>query len=197
MNFLAHAYLSFGDPAITVGNLISDFVKGKKKYDYPEDIQRGITLHRNIDTFTDVSEATKKAKEIFRPVYRLYSGPLVDVAYDHFLANDEEEFTTESLFQFSQTVYAIMDKYKSLMPDRFAGMYPYMKAQNWLFSYRTKEGIEKSFRGLVRRSAYMIESDSAFILFQKHHADLKACYNELILAIKPFAKQRIQELMAS
>ena len=110
MNYLAHAYLSFGNPEITVGNLISDFVKGKKKFDYSEGVQRGITLHRNIDSFTDDSEATKKAKEVFRPAYRLYSGALVDVAYDHFLATDEKEFTPEALFRFSQDVYAIMDK---------------------------------------------------------------------------------------
>jgi acyl carrier protein phosphodiesterase len=53
MNYLAHAYLSFGIPEITLGNLISDFVKGKKKNDYPAAIQRGIMLHRAIDTFTD------------------------------------------------------------------------------------------------------------------------------------------------
>jgi len=30
MNYLAHAYLSFDHEEILVGNLISDFVKGKK-----------------------------------------------------------------------------------------------------------------------------------------------------------------------
>jgi acyl carrier protein phosphodiesterase len=30
MNYLAHAYLSFGEPDILAGNMISDFVKGKK-----------------------------------------------------------------------------------------------------------------------------------------------------------------------
>jgi acyl carrier protein phosphodiesterase len=51
MNYLAHAYLSFKHEDILLGNLISDFVKGKKKFDYPLLIQKGITLHRNIDTF--------------------------------------------------------------------------------------------------------------------------------------------------
>ena len=36
MNYLAHAYLSFNDPEILVGNMISDFVKGKKKADNVE-----------------------------------------------------------------------------------------------------------------------------------------------------------------
>lgn len=197
VNYLAHAYLSFGNPGITVGNLISDFVKGKKKFDYPEGIQKGITLHRDIDSFTDNSEATRKAKEIFRPAYRLYSGAIADVAYDHFLAADEKEFTVDSLFEFSQAVYSVMDTHRSYMPDQFAAMYPYMKNHNWLFSYRTKEGIERSFRGLVRRSLYMTESATAFILFQQHYGELKACYDELIPAIKIFAKQRMQELLAS
>ncbi len=197
MNYLAHAYLSFGHAEITVGNLVSDFVKVKKKFDFPAGIQIGITLHRNIDSFTDDSEATKRAKEFFRPAYRLYSGAFVDVLYDHYLANDKDEFTEESLFDFSQSVYAIMDLNRQNMPDLFARMYPYMKGQNWLFNYHTKEGIKQSFRGLVRRSAYLAESDTAFELFQQYDLELKACYKELIPAIKIFARQRIGELTAS
>ncbi len=197
MNFLAHAHLSFGQPELIVGNLISDFVKGKKQYDYPPGIQKGITLHRNIDTFTDTSEATKNAKEFFRPAYRLYSGAFTDVAYDYFLANDEKEFTDESLFRFSQEVYSVMEQYADQMPEQFARMFPYMKKQNWLYGYRTKEGIKNSFGGLVRRSAYLTESHSAFLIFETHFEELRICYDQLIAAIKPFAKQRIQELLTS
>ena len=63
MNYLAHAYLSFNRPGILVGNMISDFVKGKKKYDYPPDILSGIDLHRAIDDFTDMHPVTKSAKQ--------------------------------------------------------------------------------------------------------------------------------------
>src|SRR5262245_44062659 len=105
MNYLAHAYLSFNDPEVLVGNLINDFVKGKKRFDYPKGIQRGIALHRAIDNFTDQHDATREAKAIFRPAYRLYSGAFVDVVYDHFLAIDENEFSERSLFEFSVKVY--------------------------------------------------------------------------------------------
>ena len=93
MNYLAHAYLSFDDREILTGNIISDFVKGKKKFNYPSRIQAGIMLHRLIDNFTDEHAATREAKEFFRPHYRLYSGAFIDVVYDHFLATDETEFT--------------------------------------------------------------------------------------------------------
>ena len=62
MNYLAHAYLSFNIPEILVGNLISDFVKGKRKLDYPPGIRTGITLHRAIDTFTDTHPAIRDVK---------------------------------------------------------------------------------------------------------------------------------------
>ena len=64
MNYLAHAYLSFGDPDILAGNMISDFVKGKKKYEYPDRIQMGITLHRKIDEYTDYTSCYATSQTI-------------------------------------------------------------------------------------------------------------------------------------
>jgi acyl carrier protein phosphodiesterase len=197
LNFLAHAYLSFGNEELTVGNLISDFVKGRKKFDYPQAIQNGITLHRSIDEFTDANEITRLAKEIFRPAYRLYSGAFIDVVYDHFLANDKNEFTGDTLFSFSQEVYKILEQYSNHMPERFARMFPYMKNQNWLYGYREKEMIKNSFNGLVRRSTYMTESHTAYSLFEEYYSELRVYYTEFIREVKPFAKQRMEELLAS
>ena len=100
MNYLAHAYLSFDNSEILVGNMISDFVKGKKKFGYPLAIQQGIMLHRMIDTFTDAHPATKSAITFFKPVVGAYAGAFVDVVYDHFLATDETEFPADSLADF-------------------------------------------------------------------------------------------------
>ena len=111
MNYLAHAYLSFGHPQILLGNMISDFVKGKKQFDYAPLVQKGIKLHRAIDSFTDTHPATKEMKKIFTPVYRLYAGAFGDIVYDYFLANDKKEFETdESLQQFSQNTYTLLEK---------------------------------------------------------------------------------------
>lgn len=194
MNYLAHAYLSFNDPEVLVGNMISDFVKGKKKFDYPFRIQEGIMLHRQIDSFTDTHPATKEAKEFFRPDYRLYSGAFIDVVYDHFLATDEMEFTETSLFNFSQTVYSTLENYQSWLPGHFARMFPYMKSQNWLFNYRTRRGTEKSFDGLVRRSLYLEESETAASLFEKHYQPLQACFRHFWKDAKPFIHRQYESL---
>jgi acyl carrier protein phosphodiesterase len=196
VNYLAHAYLSFNNPEILVGNLISDFVKGKKKFEYPSVVQQGITLHRMIDTFTDEHEATKEAKELFRPHYRLYSGAFIDVVYDHFLAIDENEFTENSLLDFSAGVYSILDSHRQWLPDRFAGMFPYMKSQNWLYHYRTRSGTAKSLEGVVRRAAYLTESHTAFLLFEKYYQPLQQCYRQFWKEALPFVKKQFDILTA-
>jgi acyl carrier protein phosphodiesterase len=196
LNYLAHAYLSFNHPEILVGNMISDYVKGKKKFDYPAGIQKGIILHRAIDTFTDDHPATKKAKEVFRPHYRLYSGAFVDVVYDHFLATDDREFPGSSLLDFSAQVYKMLGEYLHWFPGPFNRMFPYMKEQNWLFNYQEKWGIEKSLGGVVRRAAYLTESDTAFRLFEEHYQLLSGCYRQFWADLQPFARRQFDLLVS-
>lgn len=175
--------------------MISDFVKGKKKYDYPQGIQKGIELHRAIDAFTDAHEATRIAKEIFRPDYRLYSGAFVDVVYDFFLANDADVFTDASLLDFTQTTYLLLEQNSKWFPEKFAGMFRYMKSQNWLYNYRQPHGIEKSFGGLVRRANYLKESETAFRLFTENRGLLQQQYDFFSADIKQFAQKRFQSLL--
>ena len=189
MNYLAHAYLSFGYSELLVGNLISDFVKGKQQFLFPEKIKQGIDLHRAIDAFTDTHDATKAAKEFFRPAYRLYSAAFVDVVYDHFLANDPLHFTPTSLHDFSQSTYRHLNDFHSHLPLRFAEMFPYMQSQNWLYYYHTTEGTIKSFGGVVRRAAYLSDSQPAAEVFHKYYNELQTCYNAFFPELYEFVKK--------
>ena len=194
MNYLAHAYLSFGIPEILVGNMISDFVKGKQILDFPPAIQQGIRLHRAIDQFTDQHPATQEAKVFFRPAYRLYSAAFVDVVYDHFLAADRTLFSPESLQDFSQQTYASLDPFIHHFPDRFARMFPYMKSQDWLYHYQFPEGIRNSFGGLVRRAAFLDDSETAYEVFQTHYDALRKSYQEFMPDVDAFAKKTLAAL---
>lgn len=190
MNYLAHARLSFQHPQILLGNMISDFVKGNKKFDFPPQVQAGINLHRSIDEFTDNHPVTRQAREIFRPAYRLYSGAFIDVVYDHFLAKDPEEFSDDSLLAFSNQVYQQLEPQQQWFPDPFARMFPYMKKQNWLYHYRSAQGIYNSFGGLVRRAAYLSSSEEAREIFDANYQLLQDCYRQFWQDMLPFARQR-------
>ena len=194
MNYLAHAYLSFNKPEILTGNMISDFVKGKKRFDFAENIQKGIMLHRSIDAFTDTHETTKQAKYFFKPAVGLYAGAFVDVAYDHFLACDKNEFTDESLLKFSLSVYSMLADHQYVLPEKLARMLPYMQKDNWLFNYRTLNGAEKSFAGLAHRAKYLSNSTSAFECFKNNYNALKQCYYNFFPAVKDFAHEEFLHL---
>lgn len=195
MNYLAHAYLSYNEPMILVGNMISDFVKGGQKSGYTAAVQKGIELHRAIDSFTDTHPATARAKEVFRPYYRLYSGPITDVIYDHFLATDKSIFSDTSLLHFSRGIYQTLEDEAVHLPPRFLHVLTYMKMDNWLYHYRTPEGMRQSLRGLIRRASFISDSATAFQLFQTHYEELQACYNAFFPDVKQMAKQRLDELL--
>jgi acyl carrier protein phosphodiesterase len=185
MNYLAHAWLSFHEPEITVGNMISDFVKGKKQFEFPAGIQRGIRLHRAIDQFTDSHIATRQLKEFFRPHYRLYSGAFADVVYDHFLANDKNEFPSmEALKAFSFGTYQTLDKHFSLLPAGFQKLFPYMRSQDWLFNYREKwllgVATQGHLPGRIRHGLFDIQCkyrSDAFLLRRFFPRTEKFCHS--------------------
>ncbi|HNP53633.1 MAG TPA: ACP phosphodiesterase [Ferruginibacter sp.] len=188
MNFLAHAYLSFDDPSILLGNLISDFVKGKKQYDYPLPVQQGIRLHRLIDAFTDAHPATRRVRSFFQPDYRLYSGAFADVVYDYFLANDTSIFPNEPLLQqFVSRVYASLQQQTEHFPASFHGLFDSMQEHNWLFHYRFEWGIQRSFAGIAQRARYIDDASRAFELFQKHQTKLEEQYRIFFPLLKYYA----------
>lgn len=195
MNYLAHAYLSFNQPGILVGNMISDHVKGKKQFDYQPIIQKGIRLHRLIDAFTDEHPATKQLKSYFQVPYRLYSGAFADITYDHFLATDVSIFkTSQELHSFTQQVYGILEDNFSSLPEAFQNLLPHMKSQNWLYNYQYTGGIQKSFGGLVYRAKYLTESDIAFELFNRNYTAMKDCYQQFFPELHAFAALKFKEL---
>jgi acyl carrier protein phosphodiesterase len=195
MNYLAHAWLSFHIPEILVGNIISDFVKGKKKFDFAAGIQKGILLHRAIDEFTDTHPATIEAKQCFRPVYRLYSSAFIDVVFDHFLANDPNEFPDgHALAAFTDQTYRLISAFDNVLPPAFKAVFPYMKQHNWLYNYQFREGIRRSFGGLAYRAKYLHESDSAFAIFEENYAELGKSYQDFFPELKQFAVRHLQLL---
>jgi acyl carrier protein phosphodiesterase len=196
MNLLAHAYLSFNNESILVGNMISDYVKGKKQFDYPLPIQAGIQLHRAIDAFTDTHDATQEIKKLFIPAYRLYAGAFTDVVYDHFLANDENEFSSaEGLQSFTKHTYNLLQNNTAYFPEKFAKSFPYMQAQDWLYHYRYNGGMQKSFGGLARRAKYITEIETAFEIFLNNKEIIKESYKIFFPQLKLFTINKMESLL--
>ena len=187
MNFLAHSYLSFSEEQL-VGNMIADFVKNRDVARLPESIQKGIKLHRAIDTFTDAHPLIHEAKAPFRPLVRLYSGAFVDVAFDYFLANDTTENSQREWQEHSQRVYAVLRRHEEFLPEVFKKVLDKMQQDDWLYNYRNEWGIEYSFRNVVNKAQFLDKTTNVFPAFLANKDFLRKKYEIFFPEIKSFAQ---------
>ncbi|MDE1191688.1 MAG: ACP phosphodiesterase [Arachidicoccus sp.] len=193
MNFLAHAYLSFNIPGIFAGNMMGDFVKGKQKNLFPEEIRKGIELHWFIDSFTDTHPVTYKAKQIFKPAAQLYAGLFTDVSFDYFLAKDESIKSDDEWQQFAEDTYKTIETFRPYFPEGFATLFGHMRQHNWLYNYRYLKQIQNSFKNVSLRAKYLfINYEEAFTTFQNNIPFLKDCYDEFFPELKEAVSDRLR-----
>jgi len=194
MNFLAHIYLSGNNDKVTIGNFIADGIKGKNYKKFPKDIQIGILLHRQIDTFTDTHKTVKKSTKRLHEKYSHYSGVIVDILYDHFLAKNWERYSDISLAIYVDNFYDSLKDNFEILPQRVQQMMPYMIADNWLLSYASIEGISKVLDGMNRRTKNRAQMNLAINELQEFYDEFEyeftLFFDELIL----FSKNKLIEL---
>lgn len=172
MNFLAHIYLSGDSDEILVGNFIGDYVKGKEYLQYPVNIRKGIMLHRSIDSFTDSHPITRSSKSFVRDKYGKYSGIVIDIFYDHFLANHWPSFSDQPLNRFIHRKYSILNSNFSVFPDGVKRFFPYFVRSNWLEAYATMDGLESVLRRMAYRTSLPEFSDYAIIQLKNNYQSL-------------------------
>lgn len=189
MNYLAHAYLSFDDPKILIGNMIADYVKGKQILNFDEGVQRGITIHRMIDDFTDKNSIVKETKFIYRESAGRYDGSFLDITFDHFLALDSDQEPPQGWLKFTLDIYKLVDEYSNHLPKDFVSFYEYMKTENWLYNYRYKWLIEKNFGRFASHLKYLPNNAPVFEAFEENYNTLKDGYYEFFPKLKKFVKQ--------
>lgn len=188
MNYLAHAYLSFNDPEILIGNLIADCVKGKQRYTFSEGIQQGIQLHRKIDEYTDNHPIIKEIQKLYTSSAGRYNGVFLDVTFDHFLATDSLNEPSEGWQKFSQWCYLQVDENINVTPDIFRRLFSYMKRENWLYNYRHKWMMQRSFERLVHRAKYLSEDAAIYADFEDNYQQLKEGYSSFFPELKQFVE---------
>lgn len=142
MNHLAHCFLSFDDEDVLVGNFIGDHVKGSHWKAYPEGVQRGILLHRAIDSFTDSHPMTDRSVARLRPFAGRWSPPFVDILYDHLLAISWDRYTEEPFEVFTEKMYRRLERRAAEMPLVLQDRVPKMVAGRFLHGYQSREGLE-------------------------------------------------------
>lgn len=194
MNYLAHVYLSGSNDIIKVGNFMADSVKGSQYLNYEKELQLGILLHRHIDSFTDAHPIYRQSKHRLHEKYGHYSGVIMDIVYDHFLAKNWEKYSSISLPDFSKNFYEILKNNLDLLPEKTTKIVPYLVTQNWFESYASVTGIEKILLQMDYKTHHRVAMQEAVVELKNYYKEFENEFTLFFEELKESSKIKITEL---
>jgi len=191
MNFLAHIYLSGNNDNLKIGNFIADAIKGKKYKEYPVEIQQGILLHRQIDSFTDAHPRVKISKKRLHTRYKHYDGIIIDILYDHYLAKNWSDYSETPLKEYVNKFYSLLASNHELLPEKIKHFLPFMIEDNWIYNYRTIEGIGKTLQGMNRRTKNKSQMHLAVEDLTLHYTEFENDFTIFFKKLCTFSNEKI------
>lgn len=152
MNFLAHLVLAGNDESLRLGALLGDFIRGRQALqEFPEEVQRGILLHRHIDGFVDALPDIVNLRRCFQAPFRRYSGIIIDLAYDHQLAKRWAGYSDIPLEQYDLDVREMLARHDAQVPNGLRLFMTYADRRGLFATYRDRDEVLHSLRGIGRR----------------------------------------------
>jgi acyl carrier protein phosphodiesterase len=191
MNFLAHIYLSGTNDAVKIGNFMADSIRGHRYDAYPTDLRKGILLHRAIDSFTDAHPVYRQSKHRLHVKYGHYSGVIMDIFYDHFLAKNWAQYSPIALEQYAHTFYTLLTDHLDTLTDRVKGMLPYMIARNWLVSYATLEGLEMILFQMDHRTKNRVAMHESIVELKQYYELFEAEFTLFFEALQLHCTEKL------
>jgi acyl carrier protein phosphodiesterase len=151
MNWLAHILLSEPSTENRLGNLLGDLAKGKDIEKLNHNLRQGINRHYAIDKFTDSHAIVKNSKRRVGKEYSRFSGILIDIFYDHFLARNWQLYSETIFSDFTDEIYKSFQNYPGDIPQSAKQIIQQMIDEDWLTSYQSFYGIENALKRIDNR----------------------------------------------
>ncbi len=145
-------------------------------------------LHRYIDTFTDGHPITKQSRHRVQDEYHKYSGIIIDIFYDYFLASEWSNFHPHELESFIENVYSILKKYYYEFPQGIKNWFPNFLRNNWLQSYSTIDGIEKILHRMSSRTSLPEYTEYAIGILRSNEDAMRDEFHEFFKSIRSYVE---------
>ncbi len=182
MNYLAHIYLAEQTSDSILGNLLADSIRNNELSTLSPGIQKGVRLHRQVDSFTDRHALVQRSICRISKTWGWFSGIIIDVYYDHLLALNWSNYAVEPLRGYVDHVYQTLQDHIGEVPT-CRELIERLISSDRLFSYGTREGIADTLFRLSQRIAERIPKralalENAMPDLLSHHASLQEDFRE-------------------
>jgi len=194
MNFLAHIYLSGNNDLLKIGNFMADSIRGHSYDVYPMEIQKGILLHRSIDSFTDMHPVYRQSKHRLHEKYGHYSGVIMDIFYDHFLAKNWKTYSDVKLEEYAKTFYKLLQDNYDILTEKAQGMLPYMMGRNWLVSYASIAGLEMIMFQMDHRTKNRVAMHESIVELHQYYTEFESEFTIFFEELQQHCTKKMMEL---
>ena len=174
-----------------IGNFIADFIRNREVQNYSQSIQKGIILHRKIDTYTDNHPLVRMGTARLQPRHRKYAPVILDVLFDYLLANNWEKYSNEPISAYTIRVYKILMRHKTILPPRIGNRLPEMVADDWLIKYGWGDGLRDVFNKMKKRVSRPTLLDNAVESLKKDYDLYESEFNLFFPEVIEYVKREI------
>ncbi len=189
MNYLAHCYFSSGSQNSLYGNLLGDFVKGSSHGYLDQEILDGIKLHRAIDKFTDSHPVVIQSKNRISKERKRFSGIMIDVFYDHFLAMHWDNFSSTDFNTQTKEWYKKLNAETDIkLPERMKTTVHMMRNKDLFSMYKTFDGISIAINGISRRIRFDNELAGGGKELEKNYSSLENDFHQFFPQLVQYVK---------
>ena len=173
---------------------MADAVKGNKYEQYPTGIQIGIKLHRFIDSFTDSHLLYRKSKHRLHENFGHYSGVIMDIVYDHFLAKNWQLFSNIELEKYAYDFYNLLQSNYDILAPKTQNQLPYMIKTNWLVCYQSLEGLELILFQMDYRTKNRVNMPAAMQEVKEFYLEIEQEFLAFFTALQQQTKLELDKL---
>jgi acyl carrier protein phosphodiesterase len=179
MNYIAHLHLAQHTKTSLVGNFLGDFIKGSTLEDLPLDLQFGIRLHRQIDTYTDSHGVVLALKQTFPKSIRRYSGIVLDIYFDYLLMQHWQQLSdtyVEKQSLFNQFYRDLALLHHDISPH-FRRVKSGLLRYQWLDDYEELAACLRAMQAVEKRFSRPTEfAQQAMEFIQENSAGLRQSF---------------------
>ena len=171
---------------------MGDYVKGRNYLLFPEQVKKGIVIHRDIDTFTDMHAIPRRSKQLVAARYHKYAGIIIDIFYDHFLAAFWDDYSTLPLSEFVSRTYDLLKRNYKVLPDAIKRWFPTFLENNWMMAYQTVEGIELVLERMAANTSLPNHAEYAVEVLSDQYENFKDDFLEFLPLIIKFLENKYE-----
>jgi len=170
-------------------NLFGDFVKGRDLSHFDEDIQYGIRLHREIDSYIDNHPIVKELLHALYPSLPKVAGIAVDLFFDHILAKNWNDYSDVPLEDFVIKFNNFEPNFDGYPEQEFQFTLLHMKRGEWLLKYGTLEGLQRACEGVSKRISFSNTLFNGRQVFEEDELVITAAFHKFMKEAIPHFEQ--------